>query len=319
MVAPLAVAPAACAHLRSGTIAVDYRARLTAPTRRGFTARVMQSDRALSISVQQGHSVVVLGYLGEPFLRLDAAGLAVNAASPTSVGAGVLKKDELASGSKAVWRLDRGRRSVVWHDARVQGLPPGVGHGAWEVPLVVDGRRTLLTGELVRLPAPALWPWAIVATLLAGATTVLALGRRPRALHISSVGVGVVAAIAATATALGFALDAYASPGTWIAGLDELVFIAVGLGVLAWGPRKAHAWATIGLGLVSSAVGLSNGPVFFHAIVLSVIPSATARALVAAAIGAGVAAAVLGALSYTSPARTYAGRSRNTPARRPRW
>jgi hypothetical protein len=295
---PLVAPAVAGAHLRSGTVAVDYAATLAAPEQPGFVARVFQSDRALSLSVRPGHSVVVLGYLGEPFLRLDDAGVAVNAASPTSVGAGVLPKGDLVGGATIVWRLRRGRHSVVWHDARVQGLPPGVERGSWTVPLLVDGRRSRLTGRLVRYPRPAVWPWLAAAALWIGAILIFALRRR-RSLSFASVVLAVGASVAAAVTALGFALDTYASPGTWIAGLDELVFIAVGLGVLAWGQRAAQAPAAIGLGLLAAAIGVSKGAVFLHPIALSLLPGFATRLCVTVSIGAGVAAALLGGASYS--------------------
>ena len=237
-----------------------------------------QSDRALSLSVARGHSVVVRGYLGEPFLRLDDAGLAVNAASPTSFGTGLLPKGAFVSGKKVAWRLQPGRRSVVWHDTRVQGLPPGVTRGSWSVPIVVDGRPDRLAGRA--RPHPAARGLALGgAALVPAVALVLLFARRRRALHIAAV---VFASVGLQSprrsTALGFALDTYASPGTWIAGLDELVFVAVGVGVLAWGPPSARAPAAIGLGALSAAVGISKGAVFLHPVVLSVVPG---RALTA--------------------------------------
>jgi hypothetical protein len=310
------VAPAvAGAHLRSGTVAVDYKASLAAPEQPAFVARVFQSDRALSLTVRPGHSVVVIGYLGEPFLRLDDAGLAVNAASPTSVEAGVLPKGELVGGATIVWRLRRGRRSVVWHDARVQGLPPGADHGSWTVPLLVDGRRARLTGELVRDPRPLIWPWLVAAALWIGAILAFAFLRR-RSLSFASVASAVAASVAAAITALGFALDTYASPGTWIAGLDEIAFIAVGLGVLAWGPRAAQAPATIGLGLLAAAVGVSKGAVFLHPIALSLLPGLATRLCVALSIGSGVVAALLGGAAYSGPGTAS---RRAIPGRAARW
>lgn len=302
---PLVAPAVATAHLRAGTVAVDYRASIAAGSPAGFTARIFQSDRALSMSVEPGHTVVVRGYLGEPFLRLNGAGVAVNAASPTSVGAGVLPRGSLVSGRRTAWHLRPGRRSIVWHDARVQGLPPGARRGTWSVPLLVDGRRGSLSGEIVRVPPPAVWPWA-VAVLVACTMVTLAL-LRLRALRVAALVFAVAAGVAAAVTAVGFALDTYASPGTWIAGLDELVFIGVGLGVLAWGPRSAQVPAAIGLGLLGAAVGISKGAVFLHAIVLSSLPGTAARLFVAVAIGTGVAAAVLGAVAFSIP----------SPARRP--
>jgi hypothetical protein len=168
------------------------------------------------------------------------------------------------------------------------------------VPILVDGRAARLEGELVRVPAPARWPWALMVLLLASVLVVLAVARR-RALRTVSLVVASVASVAAVVTAVSFALDTYASPGTWIAGLDEVFFVIVGAGVLAWGSQAAQIPAAIGLGLVSAAVGISKGAVFLHPLVLSVLPDGIARAFVALAIGGGVAAAVLGGASTPRP------------------
>lgn len=296
---PLLAPAVAGAHLRSGTVAVDYRATIATRRNPAFAARVYQSDRALWLSVAAGHTIVVRGYLGEPFVRLDDAGLAVNAASPTSFAAGLLPKGALVVGKKLAWRLQPGRRSVVWHDTRVQGLPPGVVRGRWSVPIVVDGLPTRLRGELVRVPPPAIWPWAVTVLLPAAALVVL-IARRRRSLETAAVVFALSAGLAAAVTALCFALDTYASPGTWIAGLDELVFAAIGMSVLAWGPAPARVPAAVGLGALSAAVGISKGAVFQHPVVLSVVPGTPARLLVAVAIGAGAAAMVAGGMSMPS-------------------
>jgi hypothetical protein len=68
-----------------------------------------------------------------------------------------------------------------------------------------------------------------------------------------------------------FSLDAYASPRTLIETGDELLFITVGIGVLLRAPAKYHAGAALGLGAVSLAVGLINGAVFLHPIVLAIL------------------------------------------------
>ena len=144
----LAIPAVAGAHLRSGTVAVDYRASVTTRDPAAYTAQIFQSDRALNMTVKPGHIVVLVGYLGEPVFRLDDAGLWVNAASPTAVVLRLLAKSERVVGSAPHWRLQPRRQSVVWQDARTQGLPPGVRHGSWAVPVIVDGRRSRLQGEL---------------------------------------------------------------------------------------------------------------------------------------------------------------------------
>ena len=69
--------------------------------------------------------------------------------------------------SNSGWRLERGRRSVVWHDPRDQRLPRGMSRASWSVPIVVDGRRAHISGELWRVPRPTPWPWLLIAALFA--------------------------------------------------------------------------------------------------------------------------------------------------------
>ena len=120
------------------------------------------------------------------------------------------------------------------------------------------------------------------------------------------------ACIAAGATvliALAFALDPYASPGTWIEGLDASIFIAVGLGLMLRGPYNLQAAAAIWVGLVSLAVGLLEGAIFLHPIVLAILPGTIMRILVSAAIGAALNATVVGLLLFadTTEARRDSG------------
>ncbi len=152
----LASPAAASAHLRSGTVAVDYRASVSPADTSAYSAQIFQSDRALSITVKPGHAVVLVGYLGEPVFRLDTVGLWVNAASPTAIVLRLVGKSQRVLASTPRWRLARGRRSVVWPDARAQGLPPGVRQGGWRVPLIVDGHRARLTGSYSASPLPRL-------------------------------------------------------------------------------------------------------------------------------------------------------------------
>jgi hypothetical protein len=100
VLATLAAPSPAGAHLRSGTVAVDYGARVFDSQTAAYAAQIFQSDRALSLAIKPGHVVILVGYLGEPVFRLDAAGLWVNAASPTAV---VLRPaEDVGPGRRAV-------------------------------------------------------------------------------------------------------------------------------------------------------------------------------------------------------------------------
>jgi hypothetical protein len=166
------------------------------------------------------------------------------------------------------------------------------------VPLIVDGRRVRLEGEIHRFPAPLLWPWlALLAGILAGAVIPARAGGVDR-VRVGAIGLGLLCALASTMLATVFALDPYASIGTWILNADGLVFTAVGVGVILQGPRHWHVGAAIGLGLFGAGIGLSKGTVFFHPIALAILPATVVRYATITAIGAGCDAAALGCWIY---------------------
>ena len=158
----LAAPAPASAHVRTGAVAVDYRVQVF-PTALPLSAHVYLGDRALRLSVRRGHSVTVLGYGGERFLRIDDAGVTI-LRSPTAAALGLTPRR--TSG-----------RSFAWHDARVRGLPPEIDRDRWTIPLLVDGRRARLAGELVRIDPPPVWPWLALGLPVVAATA-LALLRR---------------------------------------------------------------------------------------------------------------------------------------------
>jgi hypothetical protein len=290
--------PSAAAHLRSGTVAVDYRASVLHPHTFAYSAQIFQSDRALSLTGNPGHVIVLVGYLGEPVFRLDAAGLWTNVASPTAVVVRLIPKSSRILATTPRWRLARGRRSVIWQDGRTQTLPPGIHRGEWKVPLIVDGRRSDLQGEIERFPAPELWPWLGMLAVLVGAAVAVLVLRRRDLYASAATGFALAASVASVLILVGFALDAYASPGTWIEGFDSIAFLAVGIWVLFRGPHRWRVAGAIGAGLVALAVGLLEGAVFLHPIVLAVLPAGVVRLACIVAIGAGLSAAAIGAVFY---------------------
>lgn len=252
-----------------------------------FRVVVYSSDLALHLTVRPGHSVTVLGYLGERLFRLGPAGLAVNERSPSAASAGLLARGSVPGAS-----------SVTWHDGRVSRLRPGAASERWRIPIVVDGHLSQIAGTVRRLRAPALWPWLLLSALLAGSAFVRG----------SAIPLGAVAGGAGIVLTAAFAVDSYASPGTWIAALDETVFAAVGAGALWLAPRIGRVAAGGGLGLLAVAVGLSKGELFLHPAVLAALPGAICRLLASVAIGAGTGAAVAAAVWFCSPRLQLAAR-----------
>jgi hypothetical protein len=288
--------PAARAHLRTGVVAVDYRARvfpLDGPLRAAFAARIYESDQALGLTVRRGHVVVALGYTGEPFLRIDSGGAAVNASSPTAAAVGLLGRVHTGARVPSGWHLKSDRRTAIWHDARVRALPPGVERRRWSIPLVVDGRRVRLEGEIWRVEAPSPWPWLGLGVPFL-ALAALLLVRGPSLRRRAAVAFGVAAAVGTVAITAAFALAAIASAGGWIEGANESVFALVGLVVVARGSADARSVAGGALGLLALSVGLSKVPVFLHGVVLSAFPAGLTRLLVVFTIAAGAAATAVG-------------------------
>jgi hypothetical protein len=158
VLAALAAPATASAHIRAGTVATGYRARITSAPAGPVTVVVYPADRALGMRVAPGHRVTVLGPSGRPLLRVAG--------------------------------------KATWHDPRVRGLPPGVRRAAWTVPLLVDGRPASVRGELWRVPAPAPWPWVALGLVVAAAWVATPAARRARTLGLLAAAATVLTALA---------------------------------------------------------------------------------------------------------------------------
>jgi len=283
------VAPGvAGAHVRIGTLAVDLRARVLSPraaARSAFTVSVSQADRALRVTVRRGHRLVVLGYLREPVLTVDERGVTVNRDSPTAAVAGVASRN--------------GARTAVWRDPRLQRLPSGVRQAAWSVPILVDGRTGRISGDLLRVATPTVWPWLLVVLGSASLTVLAATARRRRRLRTACIVFGGIACVAGIVAAVGFAFSA-AAAGMRVAAVYEIVLAAGGAGSAVWGPPEVRVGAAGWLGLLGLIGGLACGQVFLHGEVLSALPATVTRVAVALAIGLGAAASVLTGVFYAS-------------------
>ncbi len=254
----------------------------------GCERRVYESDLAVGLTVDDGHTAVVAGYDGRPFLRIGPGGVEVDAASATALEAGLV--DRPGSG----WEELSDGRTVVWHDRRVRG--PSAGVGRWEIPLVVDGASLRIIGEVRRIDRPPAWPWLLILGALATAAGI-ALAR-PRHLPLAALVLGATAGVATIVVAVGFAARSGASAALWVEGANELVLALVGLAVLARGSGEARAAACTLLGLLALFAGLLKTEVLTRGVVLSALPASVARAAVAVAISAGLAALVVGALAF---------------------
>jgi hypothetical protein len=287
----LALPAQAAAHGRAPAIALDYRLRLdpAAQSMPGIGVEVLDGDRALKLSVAEGHRIVVRGLLHEPVLRIGPDGVWVNAASPTAAA------DKLVSKRRSGWvRLSSGR-SIAWHDHRLAPPPadrPGPA-GSFAVPVSVDGRDAVIGGTFLRVRSPAVWPWLAGMLAFAAAVTAVAVlrsGWRSRLTVALGGGAGLCALVAVTTFA---ARDA---PNGRIAWLQIAAGAAIGgalaaVLVILRGRRRVHAAGVVGG--IAAATTLSSLPVFWHGVVISALPATPARLVCGLALAGGVAAAAL--------------------------
>ena len=279
------VAPAgASAHGRSPTVAIDYRLTL-APAPAGLAVKILDGDRSLEARVAPGATLLVRGLLQEPMLRIGSAGVFANAASPTA------QSDKIV-GAGTGWQRVGSGRTFAWHEHR---LTPAGAAGGFRIPVVVNGKATIIAGTYLRVPRPALWPWLGGGAALAAAIGAASLRRRlqlPLAL-----GAGVVAGLAALAAVIAFALRDRPSGG--IGWLPIGAGIAVGLAFAVpllrlHGRRRAHAAGLVGA--VAAAVTIESLPVFWHGVVISALSADGARLACGLALLLGVTAAALSLL-----------------------
>ena len=193
--AGLAGAAPASAH-GGGTPVPDaafYRAEITQVSSvPGVTARVDPAGEWLELTNAGSATVIVYGYLGEPYLRVTAGGVDENEVSPSTYLNRSLFADTAAVGGKAadvapVWTRIAPAGRVRWHDHRIhwmgQARPPAVdadpthAHqvGTWVVHATVDGTPFEVRGTLRWIGKPGS-RWQIASWQLIVANSVILMG-----------------------------------------------------------------------------------------------------------------------------------------------
>jgi hypothetical protein len=278
-------------HTAVPVVALDYRNHVLAASEpAGVRVSVEDAGRKLRVTAASGHDVVVLGYEGEPFLRFDRLGVTANAHSKTAVGLRLVRG---ASASGTEWEPLSRDHSFAWADARTWA-PSAAVHGRsvvpWSVPVVVDGARALIRGEMTRSAAPLFWPWLVLAAVPLLAAVIAA--RRCRWLWAAATGLAALAGLATLADLGGFATGGLSvSTDRWLLLAVEVALTVVALGLLARPRTRLVAVAALAAFAVLQA--LSELAVFRHGVVVSGLPAEAVRAAAALAPGAGIGAAAL--------------------------
>jgi hypothetical protein len=195
--AAVILAPGASAHPRAEGYARGFQSKVLSvqPEVAGLSVTVVDGDDRLRVENQSGTELIVLGYDGEPYLRIGPDGVFRNQRSPASY----LNRDRFARsavpleadpGATPLWKRVSSRPAWQWHDHRIQwmgsGPPaavrdaPRVAHAIfdWRVPARLGARPLAVTGRLDYVPPPGEGAsWALIAAVaLTGAAAALGLG-----------------------------------------------------------------------------------------------------------------------------------------------
>ena len=308
------------AHTTGGPPASNFRTELTglAPPSSGLVAALASDHEQLELRVDGQHTVIVLGYRGEPYLRVDAGGVFENMRSP-SVAANRTRIPTGAPSTKTGsprWRRVSRRPVARWHDHRAHwmgGITPrairrDLDHEhvveRWTIPVHVDGRPTQIRGQIRWAPPAPAWPWWVGAVISAG--VLMALAAQPR-----SARAGLAAALLLMAGAEaahlwgGWPFSSGSALGRLGEAIPSIAAIATCLGALVWllrtNPwRSAPALILAGLFVFVSG-GIADLPSLSHAFIPSRVPPEVARALIAVALGLGAGTAIAGGLRLRAP------------------
>jgi len=263
----------------------------------GTDAKVVDGDLRLWLKASPSTTVVVLDYRGTPYLRFSRAGVFVNRASSmwylNQVPAQTPRLG-LTTRTAPRWERATSGHSYEWHDGRLHALastaraPTATYIGRWNVPLLLGGVPTAITGGLYYAPGPSpVWFWPIV--VLAACVPAALRLRRP-ALD-RRLGGGL-----ATAALTGFVLAALArqlhghpgiSAGQWIVLAIELAFAGWAAARLA---RGTNGWFVLFL-IAAAAIweGATLVGTLLYGFVLLALPAFPARLAVVACLATGVA------------------------------
>jgi hypothetical protein len=262
LAATLAFAAPAAAHGADAPDGTNYRTEVTGvtPARPGLTVRAVEAGARLELVNRTGRNVEVIGYSGEPYLRVGPDGVFENTRSPSTylnrtIAGDATLPPEADPAAAPSWRQVSDSPTVRWHDQRAlwaESAPPAQVSADpareqrvrdWAVPVRDDTATMEIRGTLDWVPPPDAYPWwAAVALgfLAVGAAGLLPAGTVAGVRALRAVG----ALFAGLTNAAVFARSV--APVPWPALyariLVALVLVA-GAGAVAAGVLRLHAAA----------------------------------------------------------------------------
>jgi len=296
----------AAAHGVGGVDPTNYQTRVLAvePAVSGLSVEVVDAGARLRVRNTTNEEVIVLGYAGEPYLRLGPDGVFVNRRSPATF----LNRVRIAPAAPPAdadptappaWRRIGDGDTVAWYDHRAHWMaasdPPAVKAAPdqrhvviprWQVPLRAGGQQLEVTGEVRWIPGPSPWPWLAVAVgcLL---LVVVAARSRPPMLLAGLVGLLVLVDLIHT---VGIWAGSTASVATKAAAsLPSVVGWALGgLAVrrlVGSDPARGHVFVLVAAVLLLLVGGLSDLDSLSASQLAVALPSPLTRSVVAGTLG----------------------------------
>jgi len=312
MALPALADPAGPTNYRSVVTSVD-------PDPTGVTIEVLGGDAFLSVALAEGHTLLVEGYFGEPYLRIDPDGSVwLNTLSP----ARYINQDRYGlsgvpdfadADANPEWEQVGDGGSFAWHDHRIHwmsfDLPPTVrGDVAqsvfpWSLTVYIDGVETEISGELLWFPSVN--PFG---PLLIGLVALLPFVRfRRRDITVP----GILGA-ALGALALFTAIAQYGGTPGFDRAFPVTPFIpatgiVAAIGAFWFRTNPLRAWALTAISGVSLAWwAISTGTALTAPILASALPTAIERLLVGLALWGGIAVFAVAAFELLSAVRSDA-------------
>jgi hypothetical protein len=308
-------APAA-AHAVGGAQASNYQTRILSiqPVVPGLQVEVADAGARLRLRNHTGREVTVLGYAGEPYLRVGPAGVFENRRSPATylnrarINPAPPPPDASAD-APPLWHRIGGGDTVTWHDHRAHWMaptdPPDVKAApnrtqvvlpGWQAELRVGNQPVRVSGDLRWVPGPSPWPWVAIA--VAWLLLVMVASRQRRWPQLLAVLTGLLIAIDLlhtvgiwTGTSASTAAKAYASLGSWAGWVLGALAIHRLLGP---NPRRGTIYLVLAAVLMADVGGIGDLGSLYRSQLAVALPDPLTRALVATTLGLGIGLVISG-------------------------
>jgi hypothetical protein len=318
----LATAAPAGAQGLGGVEAHKHRTELRSvtPNVSGLALEFVDLGTKVRLTNRTSHDVTVLGYDGEPYLRVGPRGIFENVRSPatylnrtsTITSAPPKRADPKAA---PVWEQIGSGDTVLWHDHRAHFMgtsdPPEVARDPgqrhvidnFEIPMRTNGQTVVARGRIVYVPPPSPWPSVIGALVLA--VVVFALARTGAWRTVFAVTIALLT-VTEVVHVIGLWGGSTASAGTKLAeSLYSIGGILLGVLALVWMRRKGVE-AAVPIVLVATiflfvAGGLADVTSLGNSQVPTTLPAAGARLLVTVTLGLGSGLAIAAAFRLRPP------------------